>query len=110
MGRLTFTQDNLPTSEEFERMLARTITQSNPVDDMLEIADELGEYEREYGMTSAEFYEQFNRGVLDDELQHCIGWAGAFEIFTKLKRVVEAALMREAAWREVQVEPARVAA
>jgi len=109
MGQLTFTQDNLPTPEEFERMLAQAITQSNPVDDMLEIADELWGYEREYGMTSVEFYEQFKRGVLDDELQHCMDWAGAFEIFTKLKRVVETALMREAAWREVQVEPARVA-
>ena len=110
MARLTFTKDNLPTPEEFRQMLAQTMVQSNPVDDLLEVADELREYEQRYGMASAEFYEQFRQGVLDDELQHCIGWAAAFEVFTKLKRVVESALMREAVWREIRVEPERVTA
>ncbi|RLC55139.1 MAG: hypothetical protein DRI80_18225 [Chloroflexota bacterium] len=105
MARLTFTKDNLPTPEEFKRMLSEAMTQSNPVDDLLEVAGELWEYERKYNMTSAEFYEQFRRGMLDDELQHCIGWAAAFQTFTKLKRTVESTLMREAVWREVHTEP-----
>jgi len=108
MARLIFTQDNMPTPKEFKRMLAQAMVQSNPVDDLLETVDELREYEQRYDMTSAEFYEQFRRGVLDDELQHCIGWAAAFEIFTKLKRMVESALMREAVWREIGVEPERI--
>ncbi len=110
MARLTFTRDNMPAPEEFRRTLAQAMVQSNPVDDLLETADELREYEQRYDMTSAEFYEQFRRGVLDDELQHCIGWAAAFEIFTKLKRMVESTLMREAVWHEIRVEPERVTA
>lgn len=93
MARLTFTKDNLPTPEEFERMLEEAMERSNPVDELLEVAEELRE---RYGMTSKEFYEQFQRGALDDELQHCIGWAAAFETFNELKRVVESALIREA--------------
>ena len=105
MARLMFTKDNLPTPEEFERMLKGAMEKSNPVDELLEVAGELREYEQKYGITSMEFYEQFRQGMLDDELQHCIGWAAAFESFNELKRVVESALMREVVWREVILEP-----
>ena len=88
MARLTFTKDNLPTPEEFERMLKEAMEKSSPVDELLEVAEELREYEQKYGMTSDEFYEQFRQGTLDDELQHCIGWAAASESFNELKRVV----------------------
>ncbi len=110
MARLTFTKDNLPTPEEFEQMLKEAMEKSNPVDELLEVAEELREYEQKYEMTSNEFYEQFRQGTLDDELQHCIDWAAAFESFNELKRVVESALMREVVWREVILEPERVPA
>jgi len=110
MTRLTFTKDNLPLPEEFERMLKEAMEKSNPVDELLEVAGELREYEQKYGMTSIEFYEQFRQGTLDDELQHFFGWAAAFESFNELKRVVESALMREVVWREVILEPERVPA
>ena len=45
MARLTFTQDNLPTPEEFERMLEEAMKQSNPADELLEAAEELREHE-----------------------------------------------------------------
>ena len=108
MVHLTFTQDDLPTPEEFERMLEEAMERSNPVDELLEVAGELREYERKYGMSSKEFYEQFRQGTLGDELQHCMSWAGAFEVFTELKRVVESALMREAVEHEILLEPERV--
>ncbi len=81
MARLTFSKDNLPTPEEFERILKEAMGKSSPVDELLEVAEELREYEQKHGMTSDEFYEQFRQGTLDDELQHCIGWAAAFESF-----------------------------
>ena len=58
-------------------------------------------------MTSAEFYKQFQQGALDDELQHCIGWAAAFETFDELKRVIGNALMREVVWHEMAPESER---
>ncbi|MBC8450269.1 MAG: hypothetical protein H8D78_21255 [Chloroflexi bacterium] len=99
MAKITITKDNVPTSEEFRRMLAEAMAESNPVNDLLEVAEELYEYEQRYGVTSAEFYERFQRGELDDELQHCIRWASAYDVFVKLKTRVETALMREAVWR-----------
>jgi len=108
MARLTFTQDNQPTPEEFEQMLAQATAHSNPVDDLLEVSNELWEYEQKHGMTSAEFYEQFRQGTLDDTLQHCMDWAFAFEVFSKIKRAVETALMREAMRREIWVAPDQV--
>ena len=108
MTQLTFTPDNLPTPEEFEQMLAQAIAHSNPVDDLLEVSNELREYEQKHGMTSAEFYEQFRQGTLDDTLQHCMDWAFAFQVFSKIKRVVETALMREAVWREIWAAPIQV--
>jgi|Deesub1362B_J571_1020462.scaffolds.fasta_scaffold52520_1 hypothetical protein len=104
MAKITITKDNVPTPEEFRQMLAKAMAESNPVDDLLELAAELHEYEQRYGMTSAEFYERFQRGELDDELQHCIRWASAYDVFTKLKARVETALMREAVWRQEPAE------
>lgn len=104
MTKIIITKDNMPTPEEFRHMLAQAIAESNPVDDLLEVAEELHEYEQRYGMTSAEFYARFQRGELDDELQHCIRWASAYDVFTKLKTRIETALVREAVWRQEPVE------
>jgi len=96
MVKITVTEENKPTPEELRQMLAQAMAESNPVDDLLQVAAELREYEQRYGMNSTEFFERFHRGELDDELQHCIGWASAYDVFLKLKTRVETALMREA--------------
>ncbi|RME48833.1 MAG: hypothetical protein D6791_02380 [Chloroflexi bacterium] len=88
--------DGLPPSDEFRQALAEAIVMANPVDDLLELAGRLREYEQRYHMTSADFYERYQAGALDDELQHCIEWAATYDMFLKIRRMVEATLMRAA--------------
>ncbi len=94
MAELIF--DVLPSSEEFRRRLAQAMSMANPVDDLLELAGRLHEYEEKYRMSSAEFYRRYQAGTLDDELQHCVDWAATYDLFIKTRRLVEATLMRAA--------------
>jgi hypothetical protein len=109
MARVKYTKENMPkTREEFQRQLKDTIARSNPVDDLLELAAELRDQERQYGMTSAEFYPRYQRGEFDDATMHAtMQWASAYEHFMLVRKQVESALIREAVWRK---ELERVAA
>lgn len=95
MPSLTF-KDKLPTSNEFEKFLSQAFANANPVDDLLRLANQLWDFEQKHQMSSAGFYEKFEAGLLDDELQHCIEWAATYNFFIKTKRQVEATLMRVA--------------
>ncbi len=95
MARLTFTQENLPTPEEFRRLLLEAWLSSNPVDELLELAERLREYEQRYGMSSPDFYERYQRGEMGDE-REIMRWAMLYGAFIEHRSRVEAALMREA--------------
>ncbi|PKO21463.1 MAG: hypothetical protein CVU38_14635 [Chloroflexi bacterium HGW-Chloroflexi-1] len=95
-----------PPPAEFRQALADAMAATNPVDDLLVLAGRLGEYERKYRMSSVSFAQRYQAGRLDDEVQHCVEWAAAYDLFVKTKRVVEATLMRAA----VQPEFAEVMA
>jgi len=95
MPKFSFTQETMPTPEEFQRMLAEAIAESNPVDELLTLAKELQEYERKHEMTSQELFERYQRGALGDDMEF-IEWAGTYRIFQRLKHRVETALMRMA--------------
>ena len=101
MTELVFTQENMPEPDEFQRMLAEAVAETSPVDSLLELAVELSEYERQYGMTSFEFIERYQRGELGDDLD-MIDWAGAYHLFQRLKRRVEIALMHAAVNAEAE--------
>jgi hypothetical protein len=92
----------LPTPEEFKRDIADAIMNANPIDDLLELANDLHQYELKYGLTSQEFYRGYQAGMLNDELQHCMRWASIYRMFVKTKRQLENALMRTA----IQVDDA----
>jgi hypothetical protein len=104
MPRLTF-EDKLPSPDEFENTLAQTMANTSPVDDLLALANHLWDFEQKYQMSSADFYEKYQAGSLDDELQHCIEWAATWDFFVKTKRKLEVALMRAAVQPEL-LEPA----
>ena len=95
MPKLTY-KDTLPAPDEFQKELAQVIESTNPVDDLLELANELWDYEQKYQMLSVDFYEKYQTGLLDDELQHCLDWVTTYDFFLKTKRKVEAALIRAA--------------
>ncbi len=84
MSELTF-ENGLPRSDEFRSALAQTIAESNPLDDLLELAEELGAYERQYGMSAEEFYAKYQAGLSGDEL-HWMEWAATYELFMENKR------------------------
>ena len=67
MAQLTFTQDNLPTPEKFRQLLLEAMVASNPIDELLELAEELGEYERRYELSSEKLYKRYQRGEMGDE-------------------------------------------
>jgi len=81
---LRFTKDNWPTPEEYRRLLRETMFAENPIDDLLDLAGELNEYERCYNMSSEDFWARFQRGELGDDMDF-IGWAGAYDLFHKRK-------------------------
>ena len=95
MTELSFTQENMPGPDEFQQMLTEAMAETSPVDSLLELVIELSKYERQYGMTSAEFIQRYQRGELGDD-PDMIDWAGAYRLFQRLKRRVEVALMHAA--------------
>lgn len=105
MSELIF-KDKLSSSEEFRRMLVEAMSATNPVDDLLELAGQLHAYEQKYQMSSASFYQRYQTGMLDDELQHCVEWAATYDLFMKTKRIVEATIMRAAIQPELSGVPA----
>jgi hypothetical protein len=100
MPKLTY-EKKLPPSGEFQKRLAEVMVNTNPVDDLLELGNDLWEFERQYQMPSEDFYEKYQAGALDDELQHCVEWAITYDLFVKTRRKLEAALMRAAVQLEI---------
>jgi hypothetical protein len=89
-------KSELPAPEEFRTMLADAMSSANPVDDLLALSDQLREYERVHGLSSARFYQQYQAGTLDDNLQHCVEWAATYDLFLETKHRLELALMQAA--------------
>lgn len=103
VSKLTY-KDKLPPADEFQKALAEAMATTNPVDDLLELANDLWEFEQKYHISSADFYKKYESGSLNDELQHCTEWAATYDFFVKTKRKLEAALMRAAVQPEL-LEP-----
>ena len=98
-------QGKLPSPGEFQESLAEAMANANPVDDLLELANCLWQFEEQYQLPSADFYSAYQAGTLNDELQHCIQWAATYETFVKTKRKLESALLRAVVQPET-LEPA----
>ena len=102
MTELSFTQENMPEPEEFQMLLAEAMARSNPLDELLELALELREYEQKYGLSSRVFYAKYQQGEMGDSGE-VMDWAMAYDSFLERKTRIETALMREAVWREAEV-------
>jgi hypothetical protein len=97
-------KDKLPSSNEFQKALLEALGNSNPVDDLLDLSNDLWEFENQHQLSSVEFYQKYQAGLLEDELQHNVEWAITYDLFVKTKRKLEAALMRAAVQPEI-LEP-----
>jgi len=100
MSELAF-KGSLPSSEGFRQAVAEAMAATNPVDDLLILAERLHEYEWKSGMSSVSFHSRYEAGALDDELQHCTEWAATYDLFLKTKRALESTLMRAAVQPEL---------
>ena len=96
MVKLVFTEENMPASSaEFRRLLNEAYEKSNPIDDLLEIAEDLAGFEKKYNMPSAEFYQKFQAGQMGDDF-YAFEWSSLYRSFVDLRRSIERALMRAA--------------
>ena len=55
----------------------------NPQESLEEVIAELNAFERQYGLTTIEFFARFKRGLMGDS-RDFIHWAGAFECYQYL--------------------------
>lgn len=87
---------SIPSPEQFQAHLDHALATANPIDDLIELAYELRDFEQKYHMSSEDFYLRYQAGALEDELQHCLEWAAAYDAFVETKRLLEVTLMRAA--------------
>jgi hypothetical protein len=80
MPTLRFTKGNMPTPEEFRCLLREAQENADPVEDYTEIVMQLGRYEQQYQMPSAEFYEKYERGEMGDAMDF-MRWSTHYRMF-----------------------------
>ena len=88
MPKLHFSKENMPSPEEFRRLMDEAHTRSSPLDELLEMLRTLVSYEQKYQMRSEEFYERYRRGELEDKGDF-IMWVGKYQVFLNFKADLE---------------------
>jgi hypothetical protein len=80
-----FTAENWPESAtEFRRALQEAWRGGAPIDDFVQLVRDLTLLEQKHGLSSAEFYERYQRGEMGDEVES-MRWASKFEIYEEMK-------------------------
>lgn len=88
MAKIEYTNNNLPSPEEFRRALREAMENSDPIEELLELHTELGEYERRYGLSSEECYRRFTAGQMGDDLD-IFGWVSRYKAFVEIKKTIQ---------------------
>jgi hypothetical protein len=91
MAKLTFTQDNLPSSTEFQELLEQAEARSSTIDDLLSLLRQLVSFEQKYHLASDVFFARFMRGEMGDNMDF-IKWAGRYELYLEIKQEVDSKL------------------
>jgi len=79
------------TREELSRLLEEAQRDGNPLDDLLALNRQLLSFERQYDMSSVEFYTRYKRGEMGDDLNF-VRWAGRYRLYCELKEEIEKGL------------------
>lgn len=69
-------------------MQKKRITYDSIVDAFTSIAKRLSVYEERYQISSEDFYDRFNKGLLGDALDY-VEWANDYQHFLALKQELE---------------------
>ena len=85
MPTTRLTAENWPESAtEFRRVLQESWHGSAPIDDLIQLVRDLTLLEQKHGLSSAEFYQRYQRGEMGDEME-IMRWASKFEIYEEMK-------------------------
>jgi hypothetical protein len=85
MPVIQFTETDWPESaREFRHALQEAQYATAPIDDFVQLVRDLTLLEQKHGMSSAEFYERYQRGEMGDEMEF-MRWATKFEIYEEMK-------------------------
>jgi hypothetical protein len=76
-------------------MQKQRIEYPSPLDALIAITKRLSLYESQQQMTSAEFFDRYNRGELPDDLE-MVEWAADYHQFLGLRQDVEQRLQNAA--------------
>jgi hypothetical protein len=76
-------------------MQKQRIEYESPLDALIAITKRLSLYENRQQMTSAEFFDRYNRGELPDDLE-MVEWAADYRQFLGLRQDVEQRLQNAA--------------
>lgn len=77
----------LPEREEFLRALREAREAYDPLEELLRLHSELGEYERQYGVSSEECYRRFTAGQMGDD-PDIFSWIGRYKAFMRIKTAI----------------------
>lgn len=76
-------------------MKKQTIEYSSPLDAMVEMAKRLSAYENKHHMNSEDFFDQYSRGQLADDLAF-VEWANDYRHYLSLRQDLEKKLKNAA--------------
>ncbi len=96
MAKLEFSSQTTPSTADFQAILHETMAVSNPVDDLLMLTEKLRMYEQRHNISSPAFFAAYEQGDLPESMVHEVAWAATYDMFVRLKRRLEATLMRAA--------------
>ncbi len=91
MPAFEFTQENLPSVEEFRRIVQQAEETYDPLEELLRLERELALLEAEFELPSAEFFDRYEAGEMGDELTY-VSWAGRYRLYSNLKRAISDSL------------------
>ena len=77
----------LPDREEFLRALREARDAYDPLEELLRLHGELGDYERQYGLSSEECYRRFTTGQMGDD-PDIFSWIGRYKAFLRIKTAI----------------------
>ncbi len=76
-------------------MMKQTIEYTSPVDALVAVAKRLSTYERQKGLDSEDFYNQYRNGQISDDIVF-IEWANDYQHYLEIRLALEKKLQHAA--------------
>jgi hypothetical protein len=87
MPVVEYTNQPPPDHEEYRRELREARETYDPLEELLRLHGELGDYERRYGFPSGECYQRFTAGQMGDD-PDIFAWVGRYKAFLRIKAAI----------------------